>query len=273
MIELPVAAYLSALPLIRAGEIRSHLALAHAVIEGRQSGKIFADDPDAPREILVAPATGFCFVFGDPEGGAFERFLPKFLARHLPGQPELFGASAAWQALLDRHFAGHYERTGFELPAGWEDALPEEEALPSGMSLVPMDAAVRSAWPEGLDPWIWRIWGGPERFAARSFGFAIRSEGAPVSFCAACGIGDGEAEVEVGTVPGEQGRGLARRAARAFMRECARRGLRPAWSCAARNAPSAALGRRLGFVAIETIRGYPLSSAMRLEEGRWQAPG
>jgi RimJ/RimL family protein N-acetyltransferase len=255
--------------LVQRSEIRSHIALAHTVIEGRQSGQLFADDPATVRTLLIAPASGFCFLFGDAESGAFERFLPEFLARHLPGQPELYATSAAWQARLDPLFTRRYVRVGYELPLRDETRPVEEARLPPGCTLVPMEASLRPGWPEGLDSWIWRIWGGAERFEERSFGVAILSEEGIASFCAACGIGGGEAEAEVGTVPEWRGRGLATTAASAFMRECALRSLRPAWSCAAGNVPSAALARRLGFVAIEEVTGYPLSSAMRQVEGRW----
>jgi RimJ/RimL family protein N-acetyltransferase len=84
-------------------------------------------------------------------------------------------------------------------------------------------------------------------------------EGRMASFCAACAIGGGEAEVEIATVPRFRRMGLAT-AARAFMAECRRRGLRPTWSCDVNNAASAALGRTLGFVEIEVIQGYPLGA-------------
>jgi RimJ/RimL family protein N-acetyltransferase len=272
MILLPTDAYPRALPLLRRAEIRSHLALAHSVFEGRQAGRIFADEAAAPRTILVAPASGFCFLFGEADGGSVERFLPEFLARHLPGQPELYGASAAWTARLDLLFERRVVRTGFELAS--ETAMAAEGAapLPAGFTLVPLTARLREAWQEGLDPWIWRIWGGPEGFEARSFGFAVMAESTIASFCAACGIGGGEAEIEVGTVPEYRGQGLATAAARAFMQECRRRGLRPAWSCGIRNAPSDAVARKLGFVAIEEVTGYPLSSQMAFVGGRWVVP-
>jgi hypothetical protein len=38
------------------------------------------------------------------------------------------------------------------------------------------------------------------------------------------------------------------------------------------NAPSAAVARKLGFVAVEEVIGYPLSSQMRLIDGRWVLP-
>jgi RimJ/RimL family protein N-acetyltransferase len=245
------------LPLVAAVEIRSHLALAHAVLEGRQEGVAFVDDPARLRTALLCPRNGFFFPLGDPKTGAVDRFLPDLLAHHLVDKPLLIATSAAWQRKLDSLFAASALRTGYEYQ---RVALPDwRERVSPGLTMERMTAPVVARWNEGIDPWVIEIWGGAEAFEARCFGFCLLARGRIVSFATACGIGGGEAEVEVGTMPEYRGRGLAALACSAFIEECLARGLTPAWSSAAGNAPSAALARKLGFREMEEVTVYPLA--------------
>jgi RimJ/RimL family protein N-acetyltransferase len=257
MIPLKPEAYPHILALIRGSEIRSHLALAHALLEGRQDGVIYGNDATRPTTALVCPVSGFWFAFGDVGNGAAVRFLPRLLRSPLPDKPALYATSAAWREALDPLFESAISRPGFD----WEPTPEQAGADPApsladGFELALMDARVADLWSEGLDPWVIDIWDGPERFAAACFGFAVMHEGRIVSFCTACGIGGGEAEVEIGTVPRFRRMGLATAAARAFLSEYGRRGLRPAWSHDGGNEGSGALGRGLGFRQIEVLRGY-----------------
>jgi RimJ/RimL family protein N-acetyltransferase len=260
------------LPLVEAGEVRSHMALVHAVLEGRQRGSIFVDDHAAPSSVFVCPVSGFCFLFGEARRGCFPRFLPQLLAEHLPEQAVLLATSAAWRETLDRLLIRQIARIGFAFHPSETAPADTLRQAPPGFTLAPMDATVMEKWRPGLDPWVIRIWGGPEEFAANAFGYAVMAEGKIASFCTACAIGGGEAEVEVGTVPELRGRSLATVAARAFIAGCLDRGLRPAWSCGSRNAASAALARKLGFVEQEELTGHPLERSFALADGRWGPP-
>jgi RimJ/RimL family protein N-acetyltransferase len=272
VIPLPADEYPAVLPFVRQSEAKSHMALVHTLLEGRQRGIIFVDRVARPETVLVCPVSGFCFLFGDVRRGCFERFLPRLLAEHLPDQAAVFATSAAWRETLDGLLIRKITRIGFEFHPAATNSPVAAEPLPSGFALEPLDATVMEKWSRGIDPWVIRIWGGPESFAASVFGMAVMTEGRIVSFCTACAIGGGEAEAEVGTVPELRGRGLATRAARAFIAQCREHGLRPAWNCVAGNAASAALARRLGFVELEELPGYLLDRGYTLANGRWGPP-
>ena len=258
MKPLPSTDLARVLPLLQGVEIRSHLALAHAVLEGRQEGTIFVDDIACPQTALLCPRNGFFFPFGNAETGALDRFVPDLLAHHLVDKPLILATSAAWQGKLDSLFTVRGSRVGYDFP-GRRVPLPDwRERVPPGLALERMTAAVVARWSEGIDPWVIQIWGGAEAFEARCFGCCLLAGGSIVSFATACGIGGGEAEVEVGTVPPYRGRGLAALACSAFIEECLTRGLAPAWSCEAGNAPSAALARKLGFREAEEVPVFPL---------------
>ena len=259
MIQLTPDEYARIVPLIRRSEIRSHLALAHAVVEGNQNGKIFVDSQARPFTALVCPASGFYFVFGNVNLPLFSRFLPELRREHLVPKCALLATSVAWRDALAPLLPATASRMGFTFePDGAAATGNVEGALLSLYTLEPMTAVLCERWPGGLDPWVIYVYGGPSGFVARSFGFCLLREGHVVSFVAACGIGGGEAEVEVGTVPEYRRRGLATVGCRAFIRETLAKGLRPGWSCASDNPPSAALGRTLGFVEEEKVHLYPL---------------
>jgi RimJ/RimL family protein N-acetyltransferase len=273
MKKLPSEDYPRVLSLVKSAEIRSHLSLAFALMEGRQAGQIFVDDDRSPQTVLLCPDSGFWFLFGAPQTGCFAQFLPELLAEHLVGKCAVFATSAAWRHTLDRLFARTITRAGFEYRPfraapgpGWRLRLPD------GFSLEPMTEEMIRKWHPGIDHWVIDIWGGAAPFAAEAFGFCLLSGDRVVSIAAACAIGGGEAEIEIGTVPEFQGRGLATLACRAFLEECTARDLHPAWSCSIGNPPYEAVARKLGFVEQEQIFGYPLDRTLTEDNGVWRPP-
>jgi len=257
---LPREAYGAVRPLLTQWEVRSHRPLAQVLFDGLQDGKVYADDAERPTTALICPANGFCFACGEPRTDFVRALLPE-LQTDLPEKPELYATSAAWRTALAPLFAGTVHRLGFDHDG--RRAVPP--APLAGLSLVPIEPWMRTRWNpagdrSGLDPWIFDIWGGPAGFAARSFGLAILSEWQPVAFTAACAIGGGEAEVEVGTASAWRQRGLATAACHAFMAECRRRSLSPTWTCQAENTASIALAKRLGYRVTEDVWGFPLEA-------------
>lgn len=273
MVRLLPDDYRQALPVIQQGEIRTHLSCVYTLLEGRQEGKIFVDRHPHPRIALVCPGSGFWFLFGEAENDGFCQFLPELISKHLVDKCAVFATSTAWRRALDPLFAGSVARTGFAFRPGLPPRASDgRKKLPNGFSLKSMTEAAVQNWSPGVDPWVLQIWGGARGFSARSFGRCVTFEGQVVSIAAALAIGGGEVEIEVGTAPEFQGQGLAALCCRAFLDECPTRHLRPAWSCAAGNIPSAALGRKLGFVETEQIIGYPLEPSFRCVNGIWGPP-
>lgn len=271
MIELPIQAIRNIRPLIHSSGMHGHLALVYEVLEGRQPGQVFVDHMENPLTALVCSASGFFFAFGKPNKSMLEALVCRFMKR---GSDEnyttLFGTNPAWNAPLQRVFAPYgaicERRLAFELKS-----MPEESTIPDGFTLQPITARMAHSILDGsgtdgygIDPWFVRIAGGAETYAALNLGLALVPAGQTTSpqiasLCGVCGLGGGEVELEVGTVPAYRGRGLATIVSAAFMHQCRERGLRPAYSCSSNNAPSIAVAHRLGYVEVEEIFGYRLS--------------
>jgi RimJ/RimL family protein N-acetyltransferase len=262
MKELPRAEYAVLRPLVGAVECRTHLALLHALLEGAQEGRVFVDDPARPRLALVCPVSGFHFALGEPDTTAVQSILPS-LPRGPRDDAVLFATSETWRVCLTPLFPRRVERRGYVVGYGDRTCRDAHPTLPPGFELRELDLPLALQWGQGLDPWVVEIHGGPEGFLRHSFGFGVldlRHGGRLVAFTAACAIGGGEAEVEVGTAPEYRLQGLAHAASRRFQAECGNRGLHPAWNCVTENVGSARLAERLGLVEEETLTGFPLAS-------------
>jgi len=244
-----------ALPLIPHGI--GHVSFSHAVIEGTMPGQVWADNAAHPATAVVMSDADFCLAFGEPRGDLVRESLPELLAANNSEKPELWATTDGWAAELAM-LGPPSHRNEFHF-----EGLPGSEAspqLPPGYRLAPLEPALAATFGQaGVDPWVVRIWGGPERFATDAFGWAVLDEsGALASFCTTCSIGGGEAEIEVGTASAHRRKGLATAAGARFIAGCIERGLVPAWTCAAGNAGSNRLAEILGFRFTRTVTGYPL---------------
>lgn len=250
-------------PLVRRSEIRSHLPLARAVLEGHHRGGVYVDDLEEPATALVCPSSGFFFVFGTPDPERIVGFLPEALARHPVRKRNLVATTSAWRDALLPLLEDRLPRTGFEFRpekmAGWK--APQ---LPEGITLEALDRRHVERWGD-FDGWLFEIFGGPEHFLARGFASVAVHEGRPVSLAAACAIGGGEAEIELQTHPDYRGRGLATEVARALVRQCLERDITPAWSCATANTASIAVALKAGFEPIEDVMLFRLPAVLKAQ--------
>ncbi len=264
-VQLPRQAHDRVRPLIQASRMRGHLALVYEALEERRPGQIYVDDAANPRSAIVCGASGFFFAFGEPDDSLLSQVIRRFWkAGDDDNYTTLFGSSPAWTIPLKRAFAPYHAegetRLAFELKSP-----PEMPNLPNGFTLQPITAALAQSILDGsgtdqygIDPWFIRTAGGAEAYAAYSLGLALVQGGCIASICGMCGMGGGEVELEVGTVPAFRGRGLATIVSAAFMQQCRDRGLQPAYSCSRDNYPSIHVAHKLGYVEIEEIHGYRL---------------
>lgn len=271
MEELEPAEYERIRPLVPSRDDAGHMTFVHALVDGRMPGRILADRRAAPRTALALHGSGFLFAIGEPAPDAIDGAIPALLAREARLEsPALWATSRLWENALDGVFELRTTRKEFAHAPG--PRSPATAPLPRAHRVVPIDERIATRFGHALDDWIVRAWGGAAALVERSFGFVVMAGDEPVSFCAACAIGGGEAEIEIGTAPRARRRGLATHAALAFIAECERRGLVPAWTCAAANQPSDHLARRLGFRPVRHVSGYPIRPDMERRSGRWCFP-
>ena len=249
-----------------------HTAFAHAVLDGWLAGSVFADHAGAPTAALVCPDNGFFLAVGRPHAAlAHEAFavLQAELVERLTEERLVVATTAGWDGILRALLPQRTTRKEFHLSS--RSVPGPAPVLPPGYRLEAVTERTACLFGDGIDPWVVRTLGGPAAFAARSFGTVVlAADGSLAAACVACGVGGGEAEIEIGTAPWHRRRGLALMAAHGFMKQARDRGLEPAWTCAADNAPSVATALRLGFVVSRAVGVFPLDPRLVRRGDSWQ---
>lgn len=249
--------------LVPSQELAGHMAFVHAGLDGSIGGPVFVDRRGEPRTAVVCSESGFWFALGEANGAAVRALLPELLARHLTPDTALWCTTPHWEAALKGYFRADSQSRRKEFHYRPELALVGGQQLPQELHMQPIDVDAAGRYAPGLDPWVFQVYGGPERFLERSFGWVVMDGERPVASCSACAIGGPageriEAETEIGTDEAYRRRGLATAAALRFIDECRGRGLTPAWTCAAGNEASARLARSLGFMEFREVLGFAL---------------
>ncbi|MCC7204961.1 MAG: GNAT family N-acetyltransferase [Phycisphaeraceae bacterium] len=225
-----------------------------SVLERRQAGAVLLDG-DGPGAILLHQ-TGDAYVVG-PAADAHARRLLRDGPRELGLVPHALNwvcCEPLWADQVRRIWGP----LATEAPRLWfhhvdphgTRASEAMRNLPQDFELRPMDVSLARQCRGKVYDEIEAGWGSIERFVADGLGLAVVERGPHpglAAVCASYAIGGGAAEITITTLEPFRGRGLARAAGGAFILECLRRGLRPAWTCRRDNAPSIRLAKRLGF--------------------------
>jgi GNAT superfamily N-acetyltransferase len=220
----------------------------YSILEGRQPGRVWADDSHSPRSVLMV--SDYVYVAGDCENAPSIAELRDRLARELlsgRAYQLVWCAPSAWlptlDALLAPYGAQQVTHSSFTLDvAAFYAAAGRARPLPAGLTLQPLDA--RTALEPGGMP---ELWGSVERFLAQGLGYCIMQGDTFVSSAETVFIGDGRAEIGVGTREPFRRQGFATIVCRATIEHCLRLGIAPEWS-RFYNAASGALAASLGFV-------------------------
>ncbi len=137
------------------------------------------------------------------------------------------------------------------------------DSVPKGYDLIPFSKeiyhkAMMSDWSKEFC----ETFQSAEEYLNRGFGFAVLKRGDLVSGASTMTVYDGGIEVQVATVEGERGKGLAIACAAALLMECKKRNLRPCWDAA--NLASKKMALSLGY----EYRGeYPTIHIQRASNG------
>jgi GNAT superfamily N-acetyltransferase len=249
MQELTPENFFLAAPLF--AEIPHHRVIAFSVLEGSCPGRVFVDDPGAPRAALISSITEFFIFSGDALNQVFncaiqEQVIPGLVQQM--GSVALSGPTPQWQAAIDRILAGY--------PGGWaqraEFEFSEENLaavngwrgrIPPGLRVEAYTRETAALFDE-IEP----FWNGIDPFLEHGFGYSAFRNAELLSHCHTVAVGGGLAEISVETQPACRRQGLAQLVVSAFIEHSLKLGLRPHWTCWRNNLPSVALAQKLGFV-------------------------
>lgn len=242
-----------------------------AVLQGKQAGRVFVDDPDRPRAALLCRTYGF-YPAGDPANAALRAFVAD-----APAEADVFDGrygymvDAPWRSALladGGNALTIIDRRAFRFP---DDAPTPNAVPPPDATVVAIDAPLAGRIDRKLGHLIGLFWGDHGRFGEGGFGFCTLVGESVASVAYAIAVSDRTANIDVETAHPYRRRGLAVLTSFAFVADCRRRGLKATWGCDATNPASAALAAKLGFVEDPPhFQLSPTAGAAKVRsQGRW----
>jgi GNAT superfamily N-acetyltransferase len=230
-----------------------HFPLIEAVIQKKQRGWVFVDNPDNPTSVMVVTNFGFMQTFGAQQSERFNADTADFFTRRDPQKPSYllwYSPPPHWQNIMDKSpdQVRRRERMRFNFNKQRADYLGRPLECPSGFELSLLDDGLIEK-TDGFKLNIGsRYWASVDDFLNNGFGVCVIKDGEIASLCYSACIVNGLAEIDVVTQAEYRGQGLAVAATRFFIRECMGRGMEPTWDCFVNNTASMNLAEKLGFV-------------------------
>jgi RimJ/RimL family protein N-acetyltransferase len=252
--ELPASRFSIAEALFR--ETWFDAAFIGAVFEGRQSGRIFVDSVEQPTAALMARTFEY-YVAGTTQAEALRAFI-----REAPAEAGIFAqlygyapTNVEWSLAILADHAGQLvvvPRRGFLWHAddsAGSALVPWHESTPD-VTVREIDETLALRLEREIHEDVALFWSSRNEFLSKSFGYCTLVGDALASIAYANGIGSGEANIGVFTVPEFRRMGHAARACTAYIDRCLKLGLMPAWDSDSDNPRSSDLARKLGFIEV-----------------------
>jgi RimJ/RimL family protein N-acetyltransferase len=238
-------------------------SLRLSVIECRQTGRIFVDQPDQPQCVIVWHPTEIGFVYGKAGPDELIDDVHDLLFNRLykdNGFIAVVPGSQAWDKnlsampdcnLLQTRISYMFHPEKFEPNRNWTSRL-----LPN-VRVARLDATLRDQMiAEFYFDDFNQSWH-TDDFLANGFGFCLMIENTIASVCLTYAACTSSKEVEITVCTGEafRSKGWGTLVVTAFIDYCLANGLTPVWSNSVNNQASSALGEKMGF---EPKAPYPL---------------
>lgn len=249
MIKLEQTSYPHLSELYETSGDAPYFPLIGAVLNSAQDGTVYADDALHPRQFYVEHSFGFAQIFGQTQPD-FERALehhfktasfaaPK-VRLYTPQLPD-FLTSPVWDGARS-------VRQRFVIdPARLQNAQTAGSAQPHDITTTGIHS-INVALLDRCFGVAQRFWRNHDDFIQHSHAVVSLYKGQPAAICYAAAVANGQAEIDVLTLPEFRQLGTAKWAVIHFIRQCLTEGLQPLWDCFSNNTASLELGRSVGFV-------------------------
>lgn len=230
-----------------------------SIAEGLTPAEVYFDDSGDASTAIVYEGYNFYLGGGDDLGGArgaldfFWEQVASDARRQKLGIAKIFYPSPVWRDALEQSL-GRLEhrvigRVLFRHPLV---DVPSPRDAAGDYLVREMNGALLASGQPGVEDIIQEVtqmWGSPERFLQRGFGFCALKENAVVSWCTteyrsrtACGVG-------VETAEEHRNRGISTALVAHVLERCRELGLTPYWDSWKNNTPSVRVAQKSGFEA------------------------
>ncbi|MFC1525553.1 GNAT family N-acetyltransferase [Candidatus Latescibacterota bacterium] len=228
--------------------------LPFCVLEGRQPGRVFADDADAPTAALVCHQTGYSYLGGGTEAAAawLEREMVEALRLE---RIKLCAAPGFWEERLravDHLELRPYAIHTYRLDESRRQGLAALPPVPDVCEVYRITAPMLShRHNECLV-----FFGTPEAWERHGVGYALLEEGKVASACVTSFVGNGTCDTSLTTLEPFRRRGYGTQVAAALVQACLDAGIEPIWHTTPDNVASDRIARRLGYDVFATCTMY-----------------
>jgi len=235
-----------------------HCTFAYAVAEGKQPGRIYADNNVEPKCCLITCRSGKYLVAGDSRDNDFYGFVSEYLynRENHGNYYDLYSSSQDWIVKLDDTLgdnAAKLSRQVFQWNYLYLSSISKwSRMLPKGFELKKMDADLFEKYIREMDSSYADLWETSNNFLENGFGFCILKDNEFVSVCNTYYVRDGSAEIDIVTKNEFRKQGFALIACSEFIKYCVNNSIKPIWDCDDGNENSKKLAEKLGFKSEET---------------------
>lgn len=259
MIELESPDFKKVMPLLK--EFKQAV-LPYAVCGGYNPGRVFVDDLQNPKTILIWTPVGYYFlVLGQSDIQTLEDLSELLLGTFVPASKAagesgfiLVVSLDNWQDKLSVLLKGHAVieifRRPFKLDVGKFHARGDwRKKIPAGFELKRVDRLLAEKAR------VLGSWASLDDFLSHGIGCALLDGDKTASVCTSVFASSTHVEIDIHTEEEYRRRGFASITASALIEECLRQGRQPNWECFWENGESTALALKLGF---EQLAHYPV---------------
>lgn len=220
--------------------------------------KFFVDDKNNP-SLSLAWDRGSCFFFGGKLKKATEaKGIIEFLKTEILkeetrkdlGVAKLYYPSDTWEEAL-REYLKEFNPQVLKRVLYGHDLKVIPEILEANLHVLEIDRVLMESSSLGnlhsVTQEINRMWGSVDNFLKNGFGICVLDGNDIICWCTAEYVSEGFCGIGIETIEGNQNKGIATVTTIAFLKKCARLGIRPYWDSWKNNIPSVRVAEKTGF--------------------------
>ena len=232
---------------------------AYAIIENRQRGRVFVDNPEVPNSVLFWHYSGFAMLSGDSTNDNFNKNICRLLSGNFEDNQRRFALvvdNSGWNEQI-LHLIGNNTSISknYRLKFQFDISIfsQKEYIIPAGYELKVIDDNIIKKIQGTIIPSF--IWDSPQAFLAAGKGFCLMDGDNIACTVFSSYIGNGQMDIGIETVQNYRRRGLGIVTASAMVSYSLKNGFKPVWGCAENNIGSKNVAQKLGF---KLINKHPL---------------
>lgn len=244
-------------------EVYYNHAVVYSVIEGNAPGKIYVDNKENPKSILLFPKNCFFYLLGDYKNNAFLNDLRSLILNVIPNEENakeiiFFCFNNEWRNKLDALFSNEKIKRikrkifDFDKDAFYKYNTNKKQNRKGTLIIkdfndqISKQININNSWINISD------------FLSKGIGKVMMENESLISACYSIYRGYNHVEIDIFTNEPYKRKGYAEYVGYYFIKECLSKNIIPSWSCWSYKESSYKLAEKLGFNEKEEIDAHLL---------------